>query len=444
MTHSLYRVLALLCALLLGGCAASQMHGYEHTYLAYKVPQPLLEAIGLKLRQNGLVNARLTRDSVGRVRLAGTYANEDEVDRAFVIVQSIVGIKSTSPFYPDNVKLTRWEAEARQALNANTLAARTDKRPGRRIAFVVGINTFKDGKHFRPVPGEDDARVVTRSAEKAGYTVTSLLGSQATKANIEAALARIEGDLRPQDSLFIYVSSHGTPPLPTPQGGDNRRMSIVAWDSGDAAINNQTDYYLNLQRTAVSDTLVQRLAKKPTKNTRILIDTCFSGEMLRGLPDASGGYIAQANNGAPERAGISLSAWSGPAYTSKGIRQAFDTPGTPATPGAAGGQGAPRATLADDLGTERAYTIITATSEGEESLAPGNPDSIFELGQRRLKGSFFTQAFFAYLDETQGHVEPAFEKAREFTSRKAQEVSRGERTQVPRHFATQSADRTTL
>lgn len=441
MTHSLYRMLVVLCALLLGGCAASQMHGYEHTYLAYKVPQPLLEAISLKLRQNGLGNARITRDSVGRVRLAGTYANEDEVDRAFVIVQSIVGIKSTSPFYPDNVKVTRWETEADQALKANTLAARTDKRPGRRIAFVVGINTFKDGKHFRPVPGEDDARVVTRSAEKAGYAVTSLLGSAATKARIEAALARIESDLRPQDSLFIYISSHGTPPLPTPQGGDNRRMSIVAWDSGDAAIDNQPDYYLNLQRTAVSDTLVQRLAKKPTKNTRILIDTCFSGEMLRGLPDASAGYIAQANNGTTERAGIALASWTGPAYTSKGIRQAFDTP---APNSAAGGQSAPRATLADDLGTERAYTIITATSEGEESLAPGNPDSVFYLDQRRLQGSFFTQAFFAYLDDSQGHVEPAFEKAREFTRRKAQEVSRGERTQVPRHFATRSADRTTL
>ena len=438
MTNSLLRVLAVLSALLLGGCAASQMHGYEHTYLAYKVPQPLLETIELKLRQNGLVNARLARDSVGRVRLAGMYANEDEVDRAFVIVQSIVGIKSTSPFYPENVKLTRWETEAGQALGANVLASRSDNRPGRRIAFVVGINTFKDGEHFKPIPGEDDARVVTRSAEKAGYAVTSLLGSQATKVRIEAALARIESELRPQDSLFIYISSHGTQPLPTPQGGDNRRMSIVAWDSGDAAINNKTDYYLNLQRTAVSDTLVQRLAKKPTKNTRILIDTCFSGEMLRGLPDASAGYIARANNGAPEQASIALASWTGPAYTSKGIRQAFDTPA------AAGGQGVARATLADELGTERAYTIITATSEGEESLAPGNPDSIFELDHRRLKGSFFTQAFFAYLDEAQGHVEPAFEKAREFTRRKAQEVSRGARTQVPRHFATQSADRNAL
>gem|GEM_PF-925505 len=438
MIQMLIRTLAVLSVLLLGGCAASQMHGYEPTYYSYKVPQPLLDTIALKLRQNGLVNARLTRDSVGRVRLAGSYANEDEVDRAFVIVQSIVGLKSTSPFYPENVSVTRWETEARQALAANAQAQRSNARPGRRIAFVVGINTFRDSKHFRPVPGEDDALVVKRSAEKAGYNVTSLLGRQATKAAIEAALARIESELLPQDSLFIYISTHGTAPLPTPQGGDSRRMSIIAWDSGDAAIDNSTDYYLNLQRTAVSDTLVQRLAKKPTRNTRILIDTCYSGEMLRGLPDASAGYIARANNGVPERAGISLASWTGPAYTSKGIRQTFDGGVQP------GAGSAARGTLADDLGTERAYTIITATSEGEESLAPGNPDRIFQLDGRQLKGSFFTQAFFAYLDEAQGHVEPAFEKAREFTSRKAVEVTRGKQTQVPRHFATKSADRNSL
>lgn len=440
MTQMLIRALVVLAVLLLGGCAASQMHGYQPAYHSYNVPQPLLDAITLKLRQNGLANARLGRDSVGRVRLEGNYANEDEVDRAFIIVQSIVGLKSTSPFYPENVAVTRWETEARQALAANAQAQRTSTRPGRRIAFVVGINTFKDSKHFRPVPGEDDAQVVKRSAEKAGYQVTALLGRQATKAAIESALARIESELQPQDSLFIYISSHGTTPLPTPQGGDNRRMSIIAWDSGDAAIDNRTQYDLNLHRTAVSDTLVQRLAKKPTRNTRILIDTCYSGEMLRGLPDASAGYIARTNNGVPERAGIALVSWTGPAFTSKGIRQAFDG----AAPASTAPAGAAQGTLADDLGTERAYTIITATSEGEESLAPGNADSLFELDGRRLKGSFFTQAFFAYLEEAQGHVEPAFEKAREFTSKKAVEVTRGQQTQIPRHFATKSADRNSL
>jgi hypothetical protein len=439
MSNSYFRVFAVLVALLLGGCAAKDLHGYQNTYYSYNVPEHLLEVIKLKLRQNGLTDARITRDSVGRVRLAGSYRNEDEVDRAFVIVQSIVGIKSTSPFYPDQVQEKRWESDARQALAAEA-QNRLASRPGRRIAVVIGISKFRDDRHFMPIPGEDDARVVQRAAQQAGFDVVPLLGAQATKANIEGALRRIERELRPQDSLFVYISSHGTKPLPSWEGGDKRRMSIIAWDSGDAAINSETDYYLNLQQTAVSDALVQRLAKKPTRNTRILIDTCFSGEMLRGLPDESGGYIARSNGGAPERAGVSMASWTGPEFvTSKGIR--FVNDAIPSSPAKAD---APQRTIVDEIGVERAYTIITATSEGEQSLAPPTAVGVFELGGHVLRGSYFTQAFFAYLEQYNGHVEPAFDAARRFTSEKARQVTQGGRTQVPRYFATKLADRNNL
>ena len=437
--------LLVLLSLLLGGCAANQMHGFENTYYSYNVPQPLLDKISARLRQEGLANASMGRDSVGRVQLGGSYQTEDEVDRAFVIVQSIVGLKSTSPFYPANIRQKRWDLEARQQLERLAQADRAVARAGRRVALVVGINTFRDGVHWKPIPGEDDAAVVKRAAEQAGYAVTSLLGSQATKRNIEDALRRIEADLSAQDSLFVYVSSHGMFPLPSANGGDERKMSIIAWDSGDAKIANQTDYLLNLQKTAVPDLLVQRLAKKPTRNTRILIDTCYSGEMLKGLPDESAGYIAKMNGGATERAGISMASWTGKAYTSKAIRFSEDAPrqaqaGTPRPLG----QASPAAN--DAIDSERAYTIITATSEGEESLAPPTQVGEFSLPgeQRRLRGSFFTQAFFAYLQAYKGQVEPAFAAAREFTSRNAREVTSGAKTQVPRQFATRSAERNQL
>lgn len=433
-----------LLTLLLAGCAAKQMHGFENTYYSYNVPQSLLDKIAAKLRQEGLVNARIERDSVGRVRIGGSYQTEDEVDRAFVIVQSIVGLKSTSPFYPANISKQRWEIEARQGLERLAQAERAAPRAGRRVALVVGINTFRDGNRLLPIQGEDDAVVVKRAAEQAGYKVTSLLGSQATKAAIEAALARIDRELHPEDSLFVYISSHGTPPLPSARGGDERKMSIVAWDSGDAAIRTKTEYDLKLHRSSVSDALVQQLAKRPTRNTRILIDTCYSGEMLKGLPDESAGYIARTNNGAPERAGISMASWTGKDYTSKAIRQSEDPPvraRADARP-----QAKATATASDLIDGERAYTIITATSEGEESLGPNTDVGIFDLPDqgRKLRGSFFTQSFFAYLEAYGGHVEQAFAAARDFTSRKAKEVSRGDKTQVPRQFATRSAERNRL
>jgi len=430
-----FRALGLSLILLLGGCAANQLHGYENVYQGYNVPQPLLDAIQTKMKQDGLAGARVERDATGRVRLAGQYRNEDEVDRAFLIAQSIVGIKSTSPFYPENVVEKRWDVEARQAL-AQQATARLASLPGRKIALVIGISKFRDDHHFLAIPGEEDAAVVAQAATSARYQVTALLGRQATKAAIEATLARMEADLRPNDSLFIYISSHGTPPLPEASGGDARRMSIIAWDSGDAAIGNMTDYYLNLQKTAVSDAMVQRLAKKPTKNTRILIDTCYSGEMLKGLPDASGGYIARTNGGMPEMAGISMASWTGKAYTSKGIHFSEDR-------GAAGRRNGGTASR-PEVYDERAYAIITATSEGEESLAPGRDVGTFTLDGKILRGSYFTQSFFHFLDKHGGHVEPAFEEARQFTMRNAGVVTGGRQTQRPRQFATKAFDQNNL
>jgi hypothetical protein len=433
------RAILVMVTLLLSGCAASQMHGFENTYYSYNVPQPLMEKIGVKLRQEGLLNARVVRDTVGRVQLAGSYQTEDEVDRAFVIVQTIVGLKSTSPFYPEDIRQKRWEIEAREQFERMAQAERSTPRAPRRVALVVGINQFRDNVHWLDIQGEDDAKVVAAAARESHYTVISLLGQQATKANIEAGLRRIAADLQPQDSLFIYISSHGMQPLPSANSKDERKMSIIAWDSGDATITGKTDYQLNLYRTAVADSLVQQLAKKPTRNTRILIDTCFSGEMLKGLPDDSAGYITRANNGTAERAGISMAAWTGTNYTSKAIRFSDDAPAK----GKAGANKPARPATGSLVDSERAYTIITATSEGEESLGPPSHVGLFSLpGQQQpLKGSFFTQSFFAYLKANNGQVESAFRQARDFTSSKAREVSDGKLTQVPRQFATQSAER---
>jgi len=438
---SIRNAFLVLFALLLSGCAANQLHGFENTYRGYTVPQSLMDKIGARLQAEGLTNARVERDLVGRVKLAGSYRTEDEVDRAFLIVQSIVGLKSTSPFYPANIRQQRWDIEARQQLERLAQAERGAGRPGRKIALVIGISTFKDSK-MTPILGEEDAVVVQRAAQQAGYAVTALLGRAATKANIESALRRIEGDLGQNDSLFIYISSHGMQPLPSANGGDERKMSIIAWDSGDARINDKTGYLLNLNKTAVPDYLVQQLAMRPTRNTRILIDTCYSGEMLKGLPDESNGYIASTNNGVTERAGIAMASWTGEAYTSKGIRFSDDAPAK----SAAGGAKRQVAATAPAVDSERAYTIITATSEGEESLGPPMHDREFSMPGRagKLHGSFFTQALFAYLEIHDGHVEPAFEAARDFTSRKASEVSEGRLTQVPRQFATRSAERNQL
>jgi hypothetical protein len=440
MIQSVLRFLAVLGALLLAGCAANQLPGFQNTYYSYNVPESLLEQIRIEFRNNRLPNARIGRDNVGRVQLKGSYQNEDEVDDAFIIVQSAVGIKSTSPFYPEYIKDKRWGIAAGNALAQHAKANRVALAKPQKRALIIGINTFRDSGSFLPIPGEDDAAVAKSAAEKAGYVVTALLGKNATKSNIEAALRNMDRDLGVDDSLFIYISSHGTQPLPTSKGGDGRKMSIVAWDSTPYV--NGKGSNINIQKTSVSDVEVQKLVKKPTRNTRILIDTCYSGEMLKYISDDSRRYILQTNGGQPEHAGIVLSSWTGQEYSSKGIH--FNEESAPVS-AQTNGTTRQKNLKQDPVELTRAYTIITATSEGEESLAPLVTVGTFFLAPNRtLKGSYFTQAFFAYLKDSNGHVELAFSNARKFTRDNAINVSRGKKHQVPRSYSTISADQSNL
>lgn len=433
MIHFVTRIAIALAVLFLSGCAASQLPGYQNTYKGYSVPDSQMDKISRALREAGLPNARVMRDLTGRVRLAGSYKNEDEVDSAFVVVQSIVGIKLTSPFYPEQIEEKRWEADAAKALADR---ARAEKRASaakpQKRALIIGINRFKDHKHVSDIPGEDDAKVVKQAAEKAGYKVTSLLGSQATKAAIVSALEQMDREVGAEDSLFIYVSSHGFYPIPTPEGGDNRKMSIIAYDTGDASATNRTAYELSVHRTSVPDTLVQRLASKPTRNTRILIDTCYSGDMLQGIPNENAEFIRQANGGNTETAGISMASWTGPKFTAKGIRFTDDK-ARPLVQGQA----------RNWSDRSQPYTIFTATGENQKSWAPPAEIGTFDsptTGQP-LRGSFFTQAFFAFLEQRNGQMEPAFEDARAFTAKTVRSIGH---EQVPRIFSTMPVQQNNL
>ncbi|MBB5609107.1 MULTISPECIES: caspase family protein [unclassified Janthinobacterium] len=438
MMKSLWRSFAIFAMLLLGGCAANQLPGYQPVYYSYEVPPELMQKIAVKFKQHGLSNAAVVRDQVGRVRLAGSYQNELEVERAFVIAQSVVGLKTTSPIYPDNIKERHWERDAQQASAAffeqrRALKSAVLGAPQKR-ALVVGINEFRNGARISAIQGEDDAREVARQLGRAGYQVTSLFGEQATKANIEAKIVEVGNSLQANDSLFIYVSSHGTTPVPSPNGLDQRRMSIVAYDSGsaDARGGDRQDFALQIQESSVSDTLVQQLAQKPSRETRVFIDTCYSGEMLNDVQDESTAFILKANNGQPEREGVSLGAWTGEKYTAKAI---VYSPEETAASDKARRQGVPQKIDRSRSG----YTVITATSAGQIALGP-----VREVGEfvsplaptKKLRGSFFTQAFFAYLEQSKGEIEPAFEHARDFTSATAQRVSGGKEQQTPRKYTT--------
>jgi hypothetical protein len=428
------RALMLLACMMLTACAASSLPGFQNAYYSYDVPQSLVDRIKVKFHEHGLERASVTRDNVGRIQLIGTYKNEDDVDKAFSIVQSIVGLKSTSPFYPQDVLQKRWEVAAAKALDSDNKRRKEAAAAPKKLALVIGINHFMDSARLHDIQGEDDAIVVRRYLQAAGFSVTAVLGVQATKANVEHALHQLDDAIGPNDNVFIYISSHGNAPVPSPAGRDQRKMSIMVFDSGEPGVKkvDQVDYMIRLQETSVADTLVQEIAKKPSRITRMLIDTCYSGDMLDDVSAESQAYILKTNGGRAERAGISLASWTGPAYTSKGIHFAADPVG-----GAADGTKLSTRTVIDR--SRSGYTIMTATSENEESLGPDAATGVFPSPippGKPLRGSFFTQSLFDYLGKYNGDLDSSFRDAQRFTSEKATEVTQGQNHQTPRQYST--------
>jgi hypothetical protein len=205
-------------------------------------------------------------------------------------------------------------------------------------------------------------------------------------------------------------------------------MSVIAYDSaqtpGTRVPRDITDFSLLVQETSVRDTLLQDVARKPTKVTRVFIDTCYSGEMLRGAPEDSRAYILRTNGGKEEREGISVTAWTG-STQSKGIRVVTD-----ANTSAESARRTDPATL-----TRAGYELITATSQDEESFGPREGHFTSPLKQgRELHGSFFTQTFFEYLATNGGDVPDAFDRASRFTQSAVATALPGSH-QVPRKFS---------
>ncbi|MGM9513639.1 caspase family protein [Roseateles sp. DB2] len=397
------RALLALCSLPLGGCVSpQQVRGYERAYLAHQLSDPQLTQLQARLRAEGLADARVGRDAVGRAQLQGRYGSDEQVEAAFVLAQALLGPAAVSPFYPTDIVERRWEREAALALQRHAQARQRQAPPSRRRALLIGINQFLDERHLRPLQGEDDARRVQQYLTRSGYETTALLGPAATRSAIETAIADLSRALGSDDELFIYVSSHGALPLPGPAGGDDRRMSIVAYDSGDALGPRSRDageFLLRLQRSSVRDGLLQELAQQPSRQTRALIDTCYSGEMLQALnhEPLPAGLREQ-------REGIALPPW---AATARAQRSR--------------------------------YTLLTATSPGELALGPPLREGTFESplrSGRRLRGSFFTQLLFECLEQREGLLQAAFADAERLTAQLARQVSAGRLTQTPRLLST--------
>lgn len=147
-----------------------------------------------------------------------------------------------------------------------------------RLALVVGNNSYQNlGELQKAV---NDARAVAASLRRLGFTV--LLGENLTRRDFVQALARLEAQVRPGDTSFIFYAGHGVEidganyllPVDMPKVGAGQQNIIK-----DEAIS--------------TDGLIQRLKARGTRSQVLVLDACrenpFRDPAGRSLGGASRG-----------------------------------------------------------------------------------------------------------------------------------------------------------
>ncbi|HWR57245.1 MAG TPA: caspase family protein [Thermodesulfovibrionales bacterium] len=255
------------------------------------VSEQHVENINDLLRQNGVPNGFAAFDSFGRVELKGAYADEREVDRAFSLAQTVVGIRWVSPVTPENIKVKEWERRLGNIFSrAKVLKPdiKGDASPGpirNRYALVVGVGNFKYGKSPSNPKGIQQLQFAVRDAtsfyqfladpQRGGFrreNIFFLADQQATRKNIGDALNQLSRTAEPDDLVTVYISSHGTPP--DKFGG----VFIVAYDT-------EVIPRENVWHTAVSETMLKDFVENlRAKRLVMILDACYSNGAYKGVP----------------------------------------------------------------------------------------------------------------------------------------------------------------
>jgi uncharacterized caspase-like protein len=123
--------------------------------------------------------------------------------------------------------------------------------------------------------------------------VDLLTESQATRAGIEDALAKIAARAQPNDTFLFYIASHGG------VNATSGEFLLVPQDVADLTS------WQTIEQGAISESaLISALAKIRARDTLLFIDTCYSGSVsaasLANVGQETGRYIISASSSAQE------------------------------------------------------------------------------------------------------------------------------------------------
>ncbi|MFN3479967.1 MAG: caspase domain-containing protein [Thermodesulfovibrionales bacterium] len=242
-----------------------------------------IEYINNLFKNNGISNGYVELDQYGRLKLKGSYEDEAEVDKAFSIAQSVVGIKWVSPVTPENIKVKEWEKQLSKIIQRakiiDTISKKDGSPPGpirNRYAVVAGIGQFKYGietLHYAVRDAMNFYNFLT-DLRRGGFKkeeVLFLTDQNATRANIMNALNKIKSLAQEDDLVVLYISSHGTPP--DKFGG----VHIVTYDT--EVKPREKVWHTSLHEGVLKEFLDQLRAKRVV----FILDTCYSNGAYSGI-----------------------------------------------------------------------------------------------------------------------------------------------------------------
>ncbi len=393
-------VLAVAVAALAPGAATAQS----------AVTDAHIQQVNQLFAQNGVPGGRVELDAYGRLELKGEYDDEMQVDRAFSLAQTVVGVKWVSPVTPENIKVKEWEKKLGSLFSRAAVlkpGVRGDGPVGpirNRYALVVGVGKFKSGITPLQYAVRDASLFYRFLIEQAGFTKNNtyfLADQNATSANVVRYLNGIRNAAQEDDLVVIYMSSHGTPP--DKFGG----VYIVTYDT---EVNpRERVWHTSVAESALKDFVENLKARRLV----MILDTCYSNGAYRAIPGflPPGGKSLGVGD-ADEGYGVST-AQGKRLFGAKDI--VLDE--QPRRAGSAG----------KSIGSQESYgkVLISASSAGEKS---------WESDQ--LRNSVFTYYFVDGMRRYDGSVKDAFDYSKPRTLQRVRQEKGADITQTPQAMAT--------
>ena len=142
----------------------------------------------------------------------------------------------------------------------------------RHHALIVGVGEYSKASESSPLPGVKRDMATARSMAMAMGVepgqIVELRDTQATHANIIAALEKLNAKVGPGERVFIYFSGHGTS-YSTPQGCE---QGFIPYTAGRHTVN-------DVLSEATIASYTSKISEKADKAI-VMFDACYSGGLV--------------------------------------------------------------------------------------------------------------------------------------------------------------------